>query len=152
MFIDFHRFPAFIDFHRFSWLCMNFFGFLWILRGSVARVPVGLWHPVASCGILWHPVAADRVPYILSFWILEAWIWRPGCLDAGRVAGMWLLDGRRGSKDVPHARRSRRSADFRKMRQIWPNCAQKECLKCDPMRGNPASVGQLSDLTRFQRA
>ena len=35
-------------------------------------------------------------------------------LDAGRIGrigGRWLLDGRRGSKDVSHARRSRRSAD-----------------------------------------
>ena len=42
---------------------------------------------------------------------LEAWIWRPGrldawMLDAGRIGvdwNGWLLDGRRGSKDIPPA-------------------------------------------------
>jgi hypothetical protein len=32
-----------------------------------------------------HPVAGDWIPYILDFGTLEAWIWRPGGLDAGRV-------------------------------------------------------------------
>ena len=58
----------------------------------------------------------DRIPFISRFQIMEAWIWRleAWMLDAGRIGrigGRWLLDGRRGCKDVSHAQRSRRSAD-----------------------------------------
>ena len=40
-------------------------------------------HPVPPCAALWRPVPLDWIPYILRFQILEAWIWRRGCLDAG---------------------------------------------------------------------
>ncbi len=56
VFLGFQRFP--MDFKRF--------------RGQSA------WWPVASCAALWRPAAADRIPLILRFQILEAWIWRPG--------------------------------------------------------------------------
>ena len=50
------------------------------LTGSGAR---GVGRPVAACVILKLPAAADRIPLILRFQILEVWIWRPGA---------WMLD------------------------------------------------------------
>ena len=39
--------------------------------------------PVAACATLFRPVAADWIPLILRFQILEAWIWRPGAWMPG---------------------------------------------------------------------
>ena len=62
---------------------MDFHSFQWILNGSGARMFGGLCHPVPPCKPLCHPVAPDWIPLILRFQILEAWVWRSGCLDAG---------------------------------------------------------------------
>ena len=63
------------------------------LKGSGAR---GVGRPVAACAAQPHPTAADWIPLILRFQILEAWIWRPGsgglvpgCLNAGRIGMDW---------------------------------------------------------------
>ena len=42
-----------------------------------------LCRPVAACAALKTTAAADWIPLILRFQILGAWVWRPGCLDAG---------------------------------------------------------------------
>ena len=41
------------------------------------------WRPVAACAALKTPAAADWIPLILRFQILEAWIWRPGAWMPG---------------------------------------------------------------------
>ena len=38
------------------------------------------------------PVPADWIPYMLSFETLEAWVWRPGGLDAWMLAGLEGLE------------------------------------------------------------
>ena len=46
---------------------------------------------MAAWGIPWLPEAADWIPLILRFEILEAWIWRleAWMLAAGRIGGNW---------------------------------------------------------------
>ena len=85
---------------------MDFLRFLWIfsdLKGSGARMSGILWHPENSCGILQTTVAADSIPYILRFDILEARIRRTGCwMLAGLegIAGRELLDSKRGLEEI----------------------------------------------------
>ena len=84
-------------FHRSSWIYMDLYGISWIsmdLNGFGTRMSDILWRPVAACEPLCHPAAADWIPLILRFQILEAWIWRPGawmpgCLDADKIGMDW---------------------------------------------------------------
>ena len=53
------------------------------LKGSEARVSAARCRPVPPNRIQPHPTAADWIPLILRFQILEAWIWRPGAWMPG---------------------------------------------------------------------
>ena len=117
-FIDFHRCSLifsdshvftsiFMDLHGFSWICMVLHGFERFWDQDVGRP----WPP---CEPLWRHVAADWIPLILTFQILEAWIWRPGAWMCGCwkdwngleevTEGIGVGAGDR--KDVSHAQAS----------------------------------------------
>jgi hypothetical protein len=66
---------------------MDLHGFLWIslvLDAFGRSLGHKVREPVPHCAALYGPVAADWISYILSCsGTLQAWIWRPGGLDAG---------------------------------------------------------------------
>ena len=75
-----------MDFHIFSLIFIDFHGFSKIreVLGPECRTSCELlWRPVASCGPLKSPVAAEWIPLISKFKMLEAWIWRPGAWMSG---------------------------------------------------------------------
>jgi hypothetical protein len=91
---------------------MDFLGFNNVWEQNVGP-------PLAACRGLWCPAAADWIPLISRFQILEVWIWRPGAwiLDASRIGRDWRRwqrrwhSGQRGLEEILTRSSFRSSAD-----------------------------------------